>query len=54
MVSSLAKEAEVASTAGSNRTCSNEKSRKNQCGDGKTLTTRGRVLSKELICYGCG
>jgi len=54
MASGLAKEAEVASTAGSNRTYSNERSEENQCSDGETPTARGRVSSKKSICYGCG
>jgi len=53
MASSLAKEAGVASTAGSNRTCSNRRCEKNGCSNGETLTARGRVSSKEPICYGC-
>jgi len=50
----LAKEAGDASTAGSHRTCSNGRSRKDKCGNGEILTARGRVSSKELICHGCG
>jgi len=49
----LAKEAGDASTAGSHRTCSNGRSRKDKCGNGEILTARGRVSSKELICHGC-
>jgi len=52
--SGLAKKAEVVSTAGSNRTCSNGRSGKDKCGDGETPTARCRVSSKEPICYGCG
>ena len=53
MASSIAKEAENASTAGNNGVCSNEGSGENRCGN-STLLTEGRVCSKKLICYGCG
>jgi len=53
MASSLAKEAGDALIVGSNRICSNGRSRENKCGDGK-LSTEGRVSSKEPTCYGCG
>jgi len=53
MASGLAKEAGDASTACSHRTCSNGRSRKDECGDGNP-STEGRVSSKELIHYGCG
>jgi len=50
----LAKKAEDASTAGSYRICSNGRSREDKCGNGETPTARGKVPSKEPICYGCG
>jgi len=53
MASGLAKEAGVASTAGSYRTCSNGRSREDKHGDGDP-STEGRVSSKEPIHYGCG
>jgi len=53
MASSLAKETKVASTVGSNRTCSNGRYGKNKCNNGETPIARGRVSSKEPICYGC-
>jgi len=51
--SSLAKEVEVASTAGPNRTCSNRRCGEDKCGNGETPTARDRASSKEPICYGC-
>jgi len=54
MASSLAKEVGDTSTVGSYRTCSNGRSRKDKCSNGKTPTARGRVSSKKLIHYGCG
>jgi len=53
MASGLAKEAGVASTAGSHRTCSDRRNRKDECSNGNPLT-EGRVSSKEPIYYGCG
>jgi len=53
MASSLAKEAEDASTAGSNRVCSNGRCGKDKHSYGDPLT-EDRVSSKEPICYGCG
>jgi len=50
--SSLAKEAGDVSTAGFNRTCSNGRSRKNECSDGKS-SIEDRVSSKKPIYYGC-
>jgi len=50
----LAKEVGVASTADSNRTCSNGRYGENKCNNGKIPIARGRVSSKEPICYGCG
>jgi len=53
MAPSLAKETGDASTVGSNRICSNRRSRKNKYSDGETSTVRGRVSSKKPIYYGC-
>jgi len=50
--SSLAKETGDASIVGSHRTCSNGRCGENKCSNGKTPTVRGRVSSKEPICYG--
>jgi len=54
MASSLAKKTGGASTERSTKTCSDGGGGENECSDGETLTTRGRVSSKEPICYGCG
>jgi len=54
MASSLTKKAGVASTVGFNRTCSNGRCGENKYSNGETPTVRGRVSSKEPICYGCG
>jgi len=48
----LAKEAGDTSTVGSHGTCSNGRSRENQCSHGN-LSTEDRVSSKEPIHYGC-
>ena len=53
IASSLAKKVENASTAGSNRTCSNGRSREDKHSDGKP-STEGRIFLKEPICYECG
>ena len=52
--SGMAKEAGDASTVDSYRTCSDGRSREDECSNGKTPTARGRVFLKELIRYGCG
>jgi len=49
----LAKEAEVASTAGFYRTSSDGRCGKNKCSDGDP-SIEGRVSSKEPIHHGCG
>jgi len=54
MTTSVAKKAGNASTVDDNKACSDERCEKNKCGDGETPTARGRVLSKESICHGCG
>jgi len=54
MASSLAKKAGDASIVGSHRTCSNGRCGKGKCDNGETPIARGRVSSKEPICYGCG
>jgi len=53
MASSLAKEAKDVSIVGFHKACSNEGSRKNECGNSELLT-EGRVFLKEPIYYGCG
>jgi len=53
MVSSLAKEAGGTSTAGSNRICSDERSREDEYSDGMPKS-EGRVHSTQPICHGCG
>jgi len=53
MASGLAKETRATSTVGSNRTCSNGRSRKDKHSYGDPLT-EDRISSKEPICYGCG
>jgi len=53
MASGLAKGAGNASTVGSYRTCSNRRSGKDKCGNGKTPIARSRVSSKKPISYGC-
>jgi len=50
MASRLAKEAESASTAGSNWTGSDGGSGENKCGDG-TPTTKGRVCTMKSIYH---
>jgi len=52
-ISSLAKKAGDASIAGFHSACSNERGRKDECGDDKP-STEGRVSSKKPIHYGCG
>jgi len=52
MTSSLAKEAGVASTAGSNRTCSNGRCEKDKHSH-DDLSTEDRVSLKKPIYYGC-
>jgi len=52
MVSSLAKEAENASIAGSHRTCSNRRSGENKYSNDE-LSAEGRVFLEEPIHYGC-
>jgi len=49
----LAKEAEDISTAGSHRTCSNGRCRKDKYSYSNP-STEDRVSSKEPIHYGCG
>jgi len=49
----LAKEAENTLTAGSNRICSDERSRENNRGNG-VPSTEGRSCSKKPICHRCG
>jgi len=53
MALGLVKEAGVASTVGSNRTCSDRRSREDKYGNGN-LSTEGKVSLKEPICYGYG
>jgi len=50
IASSLAKEAENASTAGFNGTCSNEGGGKNECSD-STPSTEGMVCTMKPICH---
>jgi len=50
--SSLAKEAGSTLTADSSRAGSDERSRKDKCGDGAP-SAEGRVGSTQLICHGC-
>ena len=52
MASSLAKEVGNASTTGSNRTCSNGRSREDKHSDGKP-SIEGRIFLKEPICHEC-
>jgi len=52
MASNLAKKAGATSAAGSDRTCSNRRSRKNKCSYGDP-STEDRVSSKKPIHYGC-
>ena len=52
MASSMAKEAENASTVDSNKVCSNGRSREDKYGDG-ILSIEGRGCSMKPICYGC-
>jgi len=53
MASGLAKKTGVASTAGSNRVCSNRRCEKNKYSHGNPLI-EDWVSSKEPICYECG